>query len=93
MFQVVALDMKVDNHLGYKLPLHRPWSPEAEADYMTHNPAGKQRWNNVDSMLIQRQDIESTLKRQDVESTLNRRCFNTVCPPGNLPFCFLIWRF
>ena len=35
--------------------------------------AGTQRWNNVYSMLIQRQDFESTL---------NRRCFNVVCPLG-----------
>ena len=32
-------------------------------------PADTQRWNNVDSTLIQ---------RQDVESTLNRRCFTTL---------------
>ena len=34
-------------------------------------PAGMQHWNNVDSTLIQ---------RLDVESTLTRRCFNVVCP-------------
>ena len=36
-------------------------------------PAGTQRRNNVDSTLIQ---------RQYVESTLNRRCFNAVCLLG-----------
>ena len=34
-----------------------------------------QRWHNVDSMLIQ---------RLDVESTLNRRCFNSLCLLGHL---------
>ena len=38
-------------------------------------PKGTQRWNNVNSTLIQ---------RHDVESTLNRRCFNIVCPLGIL---------
>ena len=36
--------------------------------------AGTQHWNNIDSTLIQ---------RQDVESMLNRRCFNVVCPLGS----------
>ena len=36
-------------------------------------PADTTRWNNVDSTLIQ---------RQDVDSTLNRRYFNGVCPLG-----------
>ena len=38
-------------------------------------PANTRRSNNVESTLIQ---------RQDVESTLNRRCFNVVCPLGYL---------
>ena len=38
-------------------------------------PADTQHWNNVDSTLIQRQDIESML---------NRRCLNTLCQLGFL---------
>ena len=59
-------------HFGYRIALNIRISL-LFASYFKSSispfPVGTQRWNNVDSTLI--------------ESTLNRHCFNVVCPLGN----------
>ena len=51
--------------------------------WLDYSPADTQRWNNVDSTLIQ---------RLDVELTLNRRCFNVVCLLGSQIKAWQTWK-
>ena len=70
-----------------RLPTCQVWSSlHLSSCKVTAQPAGTQRWNNVDSTLIQHLDAESTLPQRCVSARQNIR-IKRALDLSNLRFC------